>query len=78
MGSQRVGRGTTYMEIGILLPTPFHFCAVCCCLLVKLCSTRCDPIDCTLPGSLVHGILQATILEWVAMPSSRGSSRPRD
>ena len=36
------------------------------------------PMDCNLSGSSVHGILQARILEWVAMPSSRGSSRPRD
>ena len=39
--------------------------------------TLCDPMDCSLPGSSVHGILQAKILEWVAMPSSRGSSQPR-
>ena len=32
----------------------------------------CDPIDCSLPGSFVQGILQSRILEWVAMPSSRG------
>ena len=37
-----------------------------------------DPMDCSPPGSSVHGILQARILEWVAMPSSRGSSWPRD
>ena len=37
-----------------------------------------DPMDCSPPGSSVHGILQARILEWVAMPSSRGSSPPRD
>ena len=36
----------------------------------------CNPMDCSPPGSSVHGILQARILEWVAMPSSRGSSRP--
>ena len=35
-------------------------------------------MDCSLPGSSVYGILQATILEWVAISSSRGSSRPRD
>ena len=35
---------------------------------VKLLSTLCDPMDCSLPGSSVHGILQARILEWVAMP----------
>ena len=38
----------------------------------------CNPMDCSLPGSSVHGILQARILKWVAMPSSKGSSRPRD
>ena len=37
-----------------------------------------DPVDCSPPGSSVRGILQARILKWVAMPSSRGSSRPRD
>ena len=36
----------------------------------------CDSMDCSPPGSSVHGILQATILEWVAMSSSRGSSHP--
>ena len=36
--------------------------------------TLCDPMDCSPPGSSVHGILQARILEWVATPSSRGSS----
>ena len=40
--------------------------------------TLCDPMDHSLPGSSVHGILQAKILEWVAMLSSRGSSWPRD
>ena len=38
----------------------------------------CDPTDCSLPGSSVHGILQARVLEWVAMPFSKGSSQPRD
>ena len=38
----------------------------------------CDPMDCNLPGSSVHRILQARILEWVAISFSRGSSRPRD
>ena len=40
--------------------------------------TLCDPMDCSPPGSSVLGILQARILEWVAMPFSRGSSQPRD
>ena len=37
-----------------------------------------DPMDCSLPGSSLHGILQARILEWVAMPSSRESSQTSD
>ena len=44
----------------------------------QLCSTLRDPTDCSLLDSFVCGILQAGIPEWVAMPSSRGSSRPRD
>ena len=40
--------------------------------------TLCDPVDYSLPGSSVHGILQTEILEWVAMPFSRASSWPRD
>ena len=46
--------------------------------LLQSCLTLCDPMDCSPSGSSVHGILQARILEWVAMPSCRGSSRPRD
>ena len=42
------------------------------------CPTLCDPMDCSPPGSSVHGILQARILEWVAISFSRGSSQPRD
>ena len=42
------------------------------------CLTLCDPMDCSPPGSSVHGILQARILEWVAISFSRGSSQARD
>ena len=45
---------------------------------LQSCPTLCNPTDCSLPGSSVHGILQARTVEWVAMPSSRGSSQPRD
>ena len=45
---------------------------------VQLCPTLCDPTDCSPPGSSVQGILQARIVEWVAIPFSRGSSWPRD
>ena len=47
-------------------------------LVAQSCLTLCDPMDCRPPGSSVHGILQARILEWVAVPFSRGSSQPRD
>ena len=45
---------------------------------LQLCPTLCNPTDWSLPGSSVHGILQARTLEWVAVPSSRGSFQPRD
>ena len=49
------------------------------CMLSHLrCLTLCDPMDCSLLGSSVHGILQVNKLEWVATPSSRGFSPPRD
>ena len=54
-----------------LLPCPM-------CLVTQSCLTLCNPMDCSAPGSSVHGILQARILELDAMPSFRGSSRPRD
>ena len=41
---------------------------------LQLCPALCNPMDCSPPGSSVHGIFQARTLEWVAMPSSRGSS----
>ena len=44
------------------------------CLVAQLSLTLCDPMDCTLPGSSVHGISQARILEWVAISFSRGYS----
>ena len=43
----------------------------------QLCLTLCDPMDCSLPGSSVHGFLRARILEWVAISFSMGSCRPR-
>ena len=46
--------------------------------LFQLCLTLCDPVDCTPPDSSVLGILQARILEWVAIFFSRGSSQSRD
>ena len=53
-----------------------HFCKMC--LVAQLCLTLCDPMDCSPQGFSVHGDSPGKILEWVAMPSSRGSSQPRD
>ena len=48
------------------------------CPVIQLCLTLCDPMDGSPPGSSVHRILQARILEWVTISSCRGSSQPRD
>ena len=56
------------------------------CFLINLCvhakslqsCLLCDPLNCSLPGSSVHGIVQERILEWVATPSSKGAFPPRD
>ena len=58
-------------------PRTFSHGALCPCMHAQS-HVTCNPMDCILPGFSVHGILQARILEWVATPSSRGSSRPRD
>ena len=62
---------TTHLETG--LQKGKRMCAKS----LQSCLTLCNPMDCRSPGSSVHGILQARILEWVAMPSSRGSSQSR-
>ena len=67
--------GDTHWKMLYLLQG--HLCAVLC-LVAQSCPTLWDPKDCSPPGSSVHGILHARIPEWVAMPSSRGSSQPRD
>ena len=54
----------------------FQLCV--CVLVIQLCPTLCDPMDCSLPGFSVYGILQARTLEWVAIPFSREPSQPRD
>ena len=46
-------------------------------LVAQSCLTLCNPVDCSLPGSSVHGIFQARILGWIAVSFSRGSSQPR-
>ena len=58
-----------------MLVIPVYHMHVCACLVVQSCLTLCGPMDCSPPGSSVHGISQARILEWVAISSSRGSSQ---
>ena len=55
-----------------------HVCVLCSAKLLQSCLTLCDTMDHSPPGSSVHGIFQARILEWIAISSSRGSSRPRN
>ena len=53
-------------------------CVFVCESVIQSCPALCNRTDCSPPGSSVHGILQARILEWVDIPFSRGSSQPRD
>ena len=53
-------------------------CVCVCVIVTQSCPTLCSPINCSPPGSFVHGILQARILEWVALPFARGSSQIKD
>ena len=62
----------------VLVRTSFLYDCVQVCSAAQLCPTLFNSKDCSPPGSSVHGILQARILEWLAMPSFRGSSGPRD
>ena len=59
------------------LQDSFQSCCLCC-LVSKSCPTLCNPMDCSPPGSFIHGISQARILVWVAISFSRGSSQSRD
>ena len=69
------------LTLAIFIGSKFNFDIklLCACVLVaQLCLVLYDPVDCIPPGSSVHGVLQARVLEWVVIPSSRGSSPPRD
>ena len=63
-----------FLKCEVIIAKSFHVWAKS----PQTCPTLCDPMDYSLPGSSVQGILQARILEWVAISSSRGSSQPRD
>ena len=64
-----------YLYYGILLTIPLYY--ISCCFISQSCLTLCDPMIYSLPGSSVHGIFQARILEWVAISFSR-ESLPKD
>ena len=69
---RKMGKDLCYMMVD-------HWLKLCLCAKsLQSCPILCDAMDCNLPGSSAHGILQARILEWVAMPFSRGSSQPRN
>ena len=73
-------RGTQFWLITNRNSMPHRVCmlnCVCVCVCAQSCLTLCDPMDCSPPGSSVQGILQAGILEWIAISFSR-RSRPRD
>ena len=74
------GRRGILLLHGPAWPLQAHatFICWCCYLVVQSCLTLCDPMDCSPPGSSVHGISHARILEWVAISSTRRSSQPRD
>ena len=61
--------------IGIVVNGCIHYSEI---EVAQSCPTLCNPVDCSLPDSSLRGILQARILEWVAISFSRGSSQPRD
>ena len=67
MGSHRVGHDWSDLAAAVAVAA-----------VSKPCPTLCYPMDCSLPGFSVHGILQTRILEWVAISFPRGSSQPRD
>jgi len=67
-----------HFRITYLCPCPGSAPVRAVCLVTQSCPTPCDPMDCSPLGSSVQEILQATMLEWAAIPFSRGSSQPRD
>ena len=69
------GMGLFHLDWNQKSMTSFWWCEV---SVTQSCLILCDPMDCSLPGSSVLGILQARILEWAAIPFSRGSSQARD
>ena len=75
LSSSLIGLPSSSLQV---LVTPFLCVCACARSVVQSCPTLCNPMDYSLLGSSVHGILQAKILEWVGIPFSRGSSQSRD
>ena len=71
------GVGKSQTRLSAHTPILPKACAVLC-FLIQLCTTLCNPTDHSSPGSSVHEVLQARILEWAVLPSSRGSSQHKD
>ena len=69
------GYGALWVKLS---PPASRYIYALCAKSLQLCPTLCDPMDCSPPGSSVHGFLQARIPEWVAVPFSRASSQPKD
>ena len=78
--TSEIGASTCFLDQCIVLQTRFVVItsSVVAVLVAQVCLTLCDPMDYSPLGSSVHRILQARILEWVAISFSRGSSQPRD
>ena len=72
---QSLSLESSYTGNKIIIRDHFH---VYCAKSLQSCPTLCDPMDCSPPGSSVHGIFQARILKWVSIPFTKGSSQPRD
>ena len=77
-GTQRFSADSTDPSALAVLPGLLNQNGLSFVLVAQSCSTLCDTMDCSPPGSSVHGILQARILQWVAISFSRGPSQPRN
>ena len=71
-------RGRGYPRLWTMVGRHLPWSSTSVCVLTQPCPALCDPMVCSLAGSSVHGISQARILQWVAIPFSKGSSPPRD
>ena len=73
--SEKAGLKLNIQKTKIMASSPITSLQMCSVKSLHLCPTLCNPMDCSLPGSSVHGIFQARILKWVSISSSRESSQ---